>query len=99
MITVITHHYVIPEMTPRAGEQIKENGRVMRSYPGFISRQTLYAENDPNQITTVTTWRALEDYQRWSSRPRSQAQPDALAAPSMYSKPIEAIVFNVVAEL
>ncbi|MBI4311071.1 MAG: antibiotic biosynthesis monooxygenase [Chloroflexi bacterium] len=97
MITVVVHHYVIPAMTPQAEKQIKENGRVMRSFPGFITRQTLIGQNDPNQITTVTTWRALEDFQRWNNRPdRPQPQPNA---PTMWAKPIESTVFNTTAEL
>ncbi|MBI2170514.1 MAG: antibiotic biosynthesis monooxygenase [Chloroflexi bacterium] len=97
MITVLVHHYVIPQMTKQAEALIKENGRVMRSFPGFVSRQTLYAQNDPNQITTVTVWRSIEAYQGWTNRPdRPQPQPNA---PAMWSKPIENTLFNVTAEV
>ena len=96
MISVVVHHYVVPDLIQQAESAIKENGRVMRSYPGFHSRQTLYAQNDQNQITTVTMWRELEDFQRWSNRDRPQPDPNA---PSMWAKPIESTVFDVTPEL
>ncbi len=97
MITVIVHHYVIPAKVKEAETLIKENGRVMRSFPGFITRQTVIPQNDPSQITTVTIWRSLEDRQKWDNRPdRPQPQPNA---PTLWSKPIESTVFNVTPEL
>lgn len=97
MITVIVHHYVVPQMLKQAKALIKKNGRVMRSFPGFISRQTLIGQNDPNQVTTVTIWRSLEDQQRWNNRPdRPQPQPNA---PTMWAKPIESTIFTVTPEV
>ena len=97
MITAIVHHYVVPELRERADAAIKGNGQVMRSYPGVVSRQTLYGQSDPLQITTVTTWRDAEAYKGWTERPdRPQPSPDA---PTMWSKPIEALVFDVTPEL
>ncbi len=96
MITAIVHHYIVPELLKQTEAMIKENGRLMRSYPGFVSRQTLIAQNDPCQITTVTTWRSAEDRQRWDSRPdRPQPQPNA---PTPWAKPIEAVAFTVTPE-
>ncbi len=97
MITVIVNHYVLPERLQVADAAIKENGRVMRSYSGFVSRQTLYAQQDSLQITTVTTWRSLEEYQGWANRP-DRPQP-APGAPTNWSKPVEATVFEVTPEL
>ena len=97
MITVIVHHYAVPDLVSRAESGIKENGRVMRSFPGFISRQTLYAQDDRNQITSVTTWRSLDDFQGWSNRPdRPAPNPDA---PSLWSRPVESTVFDLTPEL
>ena len=97
MITVIVNHYVLPAMIKQAQTLIQENGRVMRSFPGFITRQTLLGQNDPNQVTSVTTWRSVEDFQRWGNRPdRPQPQPNA---PTMWSKPIESTIFNVTPEV
>lgn len=96
MITVIVNHYVLQERFQQADARVKESGRVMRSYPGFVSRQTLYAQQDPMQITTVTTWRSLEDYQRWDDRNRPQPSP---GAPTRWSRPVEKVVFEVTPEL
>ncbi|MBI4340290.1 MAG: antibiotic biosynthesis monooxygenase [Chloroflexi bacterium] len=97
MITVIVNHWVLPERMKEAEATIKENGRAMRSYAGFISRQTLYAQKDPHQITTVTNWQNQESYQGWTGRPNPpQPRPNA---PVMWSKPVESTVFEVTPEL
>ena len=97
MITVIVHHYVLREHLEQAESNIKGNGKAMRDFKGFVSRQTLHAQEDPLQITTVTTWNSVGEFQAWGNRPgRSQPQPDA---PTMWSAPIESKTFEVTPEL
>ena len=97
MITVIVHHYVLREQLERAESAIKGNGKAMRDFKGFVSRQTLYGKEDPLQITTVTTWNSADELEAWDNRPdRPQPQPDA---PTMWSAPIERGMFDVTPEL
>lgn len=96
MITVIVNHYVLPDQLRRAKAGIRENGRLMRSYPGFVSRQTLIAQQDPLQVTTVTSWRRMRDYQGWTNRP-GRPQP-APGAPTRWSRPVETSIFRVTPE-
>ena len=97
MITVVVHHYVLREQLERAESAIKGNGKAMRDFQGFVSRQTLIAQEDTLQITTITTWNSVGDFQAWGNRPgRPQPQPDA---PTMWSAPIESTIFEVTPEL
>jgi heme-degrading monooxygenase HmoA len=97
MITVIVHHYVLQEQLELAESNIKNNGKLMRDFAGFLSRQTLHAQENPLQITTITTWNSAEELQAWDNRPgRPQPQPDA---PTLWSAPIERTAFEVTPEL
>jgi len=97
MITVIVHHYVLPDRLQEADTRIRENGRRMRSFPGFVSRQTLRSQGDPLKVTTVTCWQSGEDRERWDQSPeRRQARE---GQPNLWSKPPEPEFFDTIPEI
>ena len=99
MITLMAHHYVLPDKLDDAKATILENGRAMRSFPGFISRQTLQSESDPLKITTLVTWQRKEQYQVWLDSPERRSRMGGGSAGSLWSRPVESEYFEVVPEL
>ena len=54
------------------------NGLAQSMAPGFVSRQTMLALDDPNQITSIVVWETNEIYDRWKSSPeREKAMANA----------------------
>ncbi len=55
--------------------------------PGYVSGETLINTEDKNIITVISTWRTLEDWQKWEAseqRERIIRQVETLlAAPSL----------------
>jgi heme-degrading monooxygenase HmoA len=66
---------VIIERKIKEGKE-KEVGELLRALrakallaPGYISGQTLRAIDDPNVFVVISTWKSLEDWQRWEQDP------------------------------
>ena len=96
MIAQLAHHWALPDKFDEANAVLLENGRAMRAFPGFISRQTFIAENDPLRITTIVVWRRKEDHQAWLESPERKAR--AGSAGSLWSKPVEAEYCELIPE-
>lgn len=95
MITAIVHHWVVPEKLDTAKNLIQQTGKVMRSFPGFVSRQTLIAQANPLQISTVTCWETEQAYQGWlKERAKRPAPPGGL-----WSKEPETTIFTSIPEI
>ena len=97
MLAVIVQHYVLPEFLQEAETLIRTNGRRMRSFHGFVSRQTLRSHSDPFKITTVTCWERREDREGWDQSPERREASDG--ADRLWSKSPEVESFDVVPEL
>ena len=96
MIAQLAHHWALPDKFDEANAALLENGRAMRAFPGFISRHTFIAENDPLRITTVVVWRRKEDHQAWLESPERKAR--AGSAGNLWSRPVEAEYCELVPE-
>ncbi len=97
MFTIISHHYAVPEHRQAGLDTVLEVGQAMRRYPGFISRHTLVADDDPTQITSITSWRDKESAQAWDSGPDRQSLRQH--GMPFWSKPPHRVSFAVVDEL
>jgi len=97
MFVVIVDHEVVPERLQEAETTIMENGRRMRTSPGFVSRQTLRSRGNPLKITTVTCWQREEDREAWSQTLKRLLAGRDIS--SFWSKTPEAEVFDIIPEL
>ena len=97
MITAIVHHYALPDRLQEAETRILGNGRKMRGFDGFVSRQTLRSQSDPLKITTVTLWQSNEDRERWDQSPERRQARESSVNP--WTKPPEPEFFDVIPEL
>ena len=73
MIGVLTHHWAKKEMFEKARELLDGNGLAQSNAPGFISRTTLLARTDSNQITSIVIWDDDEIYDTWKKSPERAA--------------------------
>lgn len=96
MITVIVHHYPVKEQVEAAKRRVLENGLRARNFSGFISRQTLVAEDNRLKLTTMTTWNSKRDYEIWNTSPQHQTDG---SGPSLWFRPVEREIFEVIPEL
>ena len=53
MIGVLTHHWAKVDKIDEARKLLDRNGDAQSKTPGFVSRQTLIALEDPAKITTL----------------------------------------------
>jgi heme-degrading monooxygenase HmoA len=93
MIGVLTHHWAKADSIDAAKQLLDGNGLAQSKAPGFVSRQTLYATNDPTKITTLVIWTSNEIYDQWRASPeRAVAMKGAEA---LWSRPPESERFYV----
>ena len=93
MIGVLTHHWAREDRVAQARAKLDGNGLAQSKAPGFVSRQTLLALDDPTQITSIVVWDSSEVYDAWKSSPeRAKAMADA---DELWSKPPESQRFQV----
>jgi len=70
MIGVLTHHWAKPDRIDEARKLLDRNGSAQSKAPGFVSRQTLIAQRDPTQITTLVVWASEDIYDAWKASPQ-----------------------------
>ncbi len=93
MIGVLTHHWAKKDRLAQARAKLDGNGLAQSKAPGFVSRLTLLALDDPTQITSIVAWNSNEVYDAWKSSPeRAKAMADA---DKLWSKPPESQRFHV----
>ena len=93
MIWVLTHHWAKGGNVNEARRLLDGNGLAQSKAPGFVSRQTLLALDDPTQITSIVVWKSNEVYDAWKSSPeRAKAMADA---DKLWSRPPESQRFHV----
>jgi len=94
MIGVLTHHWAKKDRVDEARAKLDGNGLAQSKAPGFVSRQTLLALDDPTQITSIVVWNDNEIYDGWKASPeRARAMA---GAGDLWSKPPESQRFDVV---
>ena len=93
MIGVLTHHWAKEDRVAEARAKLDGNGLAQSKAPGFVSRQTLLALDDPTQITSLVVWDSNKIYNSWKSSPeRSKAMA---GADELWSRPPESQRFQV----
>ncbi|MDA1348005.1 MAG: antibiotic biosynthesis monooxygenase [Chloroflexi bacterium] len=94
MIGVLTHHWAKKGSVAEARAKLDGNGLAQSKAPGFVSRQTLLALDDPTQITSIVVWDDNDIYDAWKASPeRARAM---VGAGDLWSKPPESQRFEVV---
>ena len=94
MIAVLTHHWAKSHLVDEARAKLDGNGLAQSKAPGFVSRQTFIALDDPTQISSVVLWETNEIYDEWKASPeRAEAMAGAY---ELWSKPPESQRFEVV---
>lgn len=94
IIAVLTHHWAKDERFAEAREKLDGNGLAQSKAPGFVSRQTFVALEDPTQITSIVIWETNGLYDNWkSSLERAKAMANAEL---LWSKSPESQRFNLV---
>ncbi len=93
MIAVLTHHWAKERLTAEARAKLDGNGLAQSRAPGFVSRQTLIALDDPTQITSIVLWDSGAIYDDWKASPERAA---AMAgADELWARPPESQRFEV----
>ena len=69
MITHVVYHWVAPGKMERAKELFEDNGRIIRTIPGFVSRQIWQSTSDPTKVAAVNTWEDEKSLQAWMDHP------------------------------
>jgi heme-degrading monooxygenase HmoA len=95
MIGVLTHHWAKPDSIGEARKLLDRNGSAQSKAPGFVSRQTLLAQDDPAQITTLVVWSSEDIYDAWRASP--QRATAMRGADSLWAKPPQSQRFQIVA--
>lgn len=90
----MTHHWAKSGFFEQARAKLDENGLAQSMAPGFVSRQTLLALDDPNQITSIVVWETNEIYDKWKSSP--QREKAMANAGLLWSKPPQSQRFDLV---
>ncbi len=96
MIGVLTHHWAREGKIDEARRLLDGtfvDGLAQSRARGFVSRTTLYALDDPSQITSLVLWDDEEIYEQWRASPeraRAMAGADAL-----WARPPESQRFHV----
>jgi heme-degrading monooxygenase HmoA len=93
MIGVLTHHWAKPDKVDEARSLLDRNGEAQSKAPGFVSRQTLHALNDPTKITTLVVWTSNDIYDAWRASPARAAAMKG--AEALWSKPPESERYEV----
>ena len=83
MVSLVAIHWLEPGDPKGQMEAFLQNSK--RQAKGIISRQILRSRNDPNKITTVSTFESFEDYENFFhidpkrlDRPRTTDDPTEL---------------------
>src|SRR5258708_13081572 len=93
MIGVLTHDWAKADKGDEGRKVLDRNGEAQSKAPGFVNRQTLYAQTDPTKITTLVVWTSNEIYDVWRASPARAAA--MRGAEALWSKPPESERFDV----
>jgi heme-degrading monooxygenase HmoA len=94
MIGVLTHHWAKPGSIDAARKLLDRNGSAQSKAPGFVSRQTLVAQGNPAQITTLVVWASEDIYDAWRASP--QRATAMSGADRLWAKPPQSERFQIV---
>ena len=64
-------------------------------YPGYVGGETLISNEDSSNIVVISTWRGLEDWQRWEAS-ETRARLYQQIEPALQEKP-RVRVFRIMA--
>ena len=74
---------------PQLSDMLLELRNMANNQPGYISGETLRNVNDPKEYLVISTWKSLEDWQRWlrnEKRAELEGRVDALLGSSTVYK-------------
>ena len=54
-------------LLPQLSEMLIELRNMANRQPGYISGETLRNIDDPNEYLVISTWKSMEDWERWLS--------------------------------
>ncbi|MFQ5872227.1 MAG: antibiotic biosynthesis monooxygenase family protein [Dehalococcoidia bacterium] len=90
MITLVAEHWITPEFMDGAMKVFRDNTEKPKEGGGFVSRLVLKSLSDPSKITTVTTWKTEEEYQKFmAALEKGRAQQDPNAPKAMLGEKLE----------
>lgn len=67
LVRVLIERLIKPGKEKEAQELIVEMRESALQQPGYVSGETLEDINDPSCLIIISTWHAMEDWQRWES--------------------------------
>ena len=65
MIAQVAEHWIRPEAIEQTRMLYRDNGKAMKTSPGFVMRFMLISKSDPLKITTISVWRDEESQETW----------------------------------
>jgi len=75
-------------LLPVLSELLMELRTIANQQPGYISGETLRNVHEPEEYVVISTWRSIEDWQRWfanEKRAELEGKVDALiGSPTTY---------------
>ena len=90
MVTLVAEHWIKPEFMDGSMKVFRDNTEKLRKGGSIVSRLVLRSMSDPSKITTVTTWKEKEDYQKFMAElEKSRAQQDPNASKAMLGEKLE----------
>ena len=66
MIAQVAEHWIRPEAIEQGRMLYRDNGKAMKTAPGFVMRFMLISQSDPLKITTISVWRDRDSMTAWS---------------------------------
>ena len=82
MLVHVHNHFILPGKVEQAKDLFRENGRVLATIPGLISRQVLMSKNDPLRWTGINVWENDEAPKVWYNHPGHIHDETAFRSPS-----------------
>jgi heme-degrading monooxygenase HmoA len=72
-VKVLIYRRVRPGKESEISEAVRELRLRALGAPGYISGETLRSVEDPSLRLVISTWRSLEDFERWRDSPERKA--------------------------
>lgn len=91
-VKVLIYRKVRPGKEGELNEAVRELRSRALGAPGYISGETLRSLEDPSLRLVISTWRSLEDFERWSSSPERKAVQERIER--LLAEPTRVVAFE-----
>lgn len=79
-VKILIHRRIKPGKEEELSQAVREIRSKAMNAPGFISGETLRSVEDPSVHLVISTWKTLEDWNRWINTPERKAFEQRISA-------------------